>query len=163
MPLLQAVDRLNEKRSWFGSIALETIDKFFNQAEFKNKPEAIKTYALWATRGDGPGLYATPTPIHVTVLAQDPAYIVCCLLLRVTSNVIRLTLLQQKPSGIFKSQFVVSIMSAFLRSIKASRHSDPGFPDGALGMTAMAVSASESIFFRQFIVQHFILLIIASD
>jgi hypothetical protein len=85
MPPLQAVDRLNEKRSWFGSNALETIDKFFNGAEFINKPEAIKTYALWATRGDGPALYATPTPIHVTVPTQDLTYIVCCLRLHVTT------------------------------------------------------------------------------
>ena len=81
MSPLQAVDRLNEKRSWFGSTALETIDKFFNGAEFVNKPEAIKTYALWATRGDGPALYAMPTPINVTVPMQDHTYIVCCLLL----------------------------------------------------------------------------------
>ena len=124
-------------------MALETIDKFFNGAGFVNNPEAIKTYALWATRGDGPALYATPTPIHVTVPAHDPTYIVCYPLLSESiphrpSDTFQLH--KQNPSGIFRSHFVVSIMCAFLKSIKASRHSDSGFPEGALGMTAMAVS-----------------------
>lgn len=46
----------------------------------------------------------------------------------------------QKPDGIFKSEFVVKIMTAFLGSIKGSRNLEEGFPQGALGMTAIAVS-----------------------
>lgn len=46
----------------------------------------------------------------------------------------------QKPDGIFKSEFVVKIMTTFLWSIKGLHNLEEGFPQGALGMTAIAVS-----------------------
>ena len=46
----------------------------------------------------------------------------------------------QKPDGIFKSEFVVKIMTTFLGSIKGSCNLEEGFLQGALGMTAIVVS-----------------------
>lgn len=73
---LQATDRLNEKRAWFGSEAFRLVDRFFQEKDYVNNPSKISQYAQWATRGDGPALYSTPTPMACTVSDSDPKYIV---------------------------------------------------------------------------------------
>lgn len=72
----KAVDRLNEKRTWFGTEALKLVDRFFEGSDYVNNPYAIAKYAQWAIRGDGPSLYSIPTPIDCTVKPGDPGYIV---------------------------------------------------------------------------------------
>jgi hypothetical protein len=66
---------------WFGSQALNIVDKFFQSPQFTNNPTAVKEYAEWAIRGDGPMIYATPTPIGCVVDCDDPNYIVSIFLL----------------------------------------------------------------------------------
>ena len=51
-------------------------------------------------------------------------------------------LLWQRPDGLFKSEFVVKIMTTFIGSVKGSMNCEEGFPQGALGMTAIAVSVT---------------------
>lgn len=72
----QATDRLNEKQAWFGSEAFRLVDNFFQEKDHINNPSKISQYAQWATRGDGPALYLTPTPMACTVSDSDPTYVV---------------------------------------------------------------------------------------
>ena len=46
----------------------------------------------------------------------------------------------QKPDRPFKSDFVTKIMTAYISSIKWSCNFEEGFPEGTLGLTALAVS-----------------------
>ena len=46
----------------------------------------------------------------------------------------------QHPYGLFKSEFVIKIMTTFIGSTKSSMNREEGFPQGAMGMTAIAVS-----------------------
>ena len=53
--------------------------------------------------------------------------------------------LRQCPDGLFKSKFVVKIMTIFIGSIKGSMNHKEGFLQGAMGMTAIAVSVKHLI------------------
>lgn len=92
---------------------------------------------MWATRGDGPALYSKPTPMSCIVDADAPSYVVS-IYARVWLTCYLFTL--QHPDGLFKSEFVVKIMTTFIGSIKGSMNREEGFPQGAMGMTAIAVS-----------------------
>ena len=134
-------DHLNEKQAWFGSKAFRIIDRFFQEKDYVNNPSKISQYAQWATCGDGPALYSTPTPMACTVSDSDPTYIVS-----LSSTTLCVNGLRHSPTcrnlvvHMFKSEFVVKIMTTFLGSIKGSHNLEEGFPQGALGMTAIAVS-----------------------
>jgi hypothetical protein len=67
---------------WFGSQALNIVDKFLQSPQFTDNPTEVKEYAEWAIRGDEPVIYATPTPIRCVVGCKDPNYIVSIFLLK---------------------------------------------------------------------------------
>lgn len=56
---------------------MELVHKHFAKgSQYDFNPTAIERYALWATRGDGPALYANPTPVELDFPDEDPRYIV---------------------------------------------------------------------------------------
>ena len=132
---IQAIDRLNDKRSCFGSRALKAVEEFFNTPDFIGKPAQIKRYAEWAIRGDGPAVYGTPTPCEPVVAVDHPSYQVRLL----NFYYCQTNFLSQKPRGLFKSAHVQNVMSQYIRSVKALRCGE-SYPIGALAMTATAVS-----------------------
>ena len=76
--MIQAIDRLNELRSKFGSRAIKAVDKWFTtpNTPYYQNPTEIARYARWAVRKDGPAIFAMPTPEDCTVPKEHPKYVV---------------------------------------------------------------------------------------
>ncbi|KAH9995455.1 hypothetical protein BJV74DRAFT_739415, partial [Russula compacta] len=69
---IYSMDRLNEKRTYFGHEAIKIVTSFFNTEKYAGRRSAIAKYANWATRSDGPGVFGSPTPINCTVPIDHP-------------------------------------------------------------------------------------------
>ncbi|KDQ60527.1 hypothetical protein JAAARDRAFT_46178 [Jaapia argillacea MUCL 33604] len=91
---------------------------FFSNTPYANDTNEIAKYAQWASRPNSPGICKDPTPIDCKVLPQDPKYV--------------------QPQGIFESDFVIALLSAFLKSTKGLKD-DFGYPKGAIAMAAAAI------------------------
>lgn len=52
------------------------MDRFFQGPDYVNNPYMVAKYAQWATCGDGPALYSSPTPMACTAHHNDSNYIV---------------------------------------------------------------------------------------
>ncbi|KDQ63883.1 hypothetical protein JAAARDRAFT_187284 [Jaapia argillacea MUCL 33604] len=113
-----AIDRINEKRSFIGRRALEIVAEYFSNSPYAHDASEIAKYAQWASRPNGPGIFKDPTPIDCKVSPQDPKYV--------------------RPQGIFESDFVIALLSTFLKSTKGSKE-DFGYPKGAIAMAAAAI------------------------
>ena len=135
--LLQAVDHLNEKWTWFGSKALKVVNRFFQGQDYVNNAPKIAQYAMWATCGNGPALYSKPTSMSCIIDVDAPGYIVS---LHADIWLACYLFTLQNPDGLFKSDFVIKIMTPFIGSIKGSMNHEEGFLQGTLGMMAIAVS-----------------------
>lgn len=135
----QAIDRLNEMRSKFGARAIKIVDKWFETpgTPYYLKPAEISKYARWAVRQNGPAIFAFPTPEDCTVSTNHPNYVVCFYFKLHTTT----TDATQAAQGIFESNFVLDVMSAFRDSIE-NAVGDRERPTGALALTGAAVSHS---------------------
>lgn len=149
--IFQAIDRLNEKRGWFGSEALKNVIKFFEQKEYANNPATIAKYARWAIRGDGPALYSNPTPEDCILGSDQPGYIVSSHHMCIRPLV--LIHHSQPPDGPFESDFVNKIMTSFVGTLKGSSKTDEGFLHGALALTSIAVGTASCITFEPLLTQ----------
>ena len=65
---------MKTRRSKIASDVLTLVRTFFNDAEFKNRPERIKEYVRWALRSGGPAYYEIPVPMSCTLRKDDPNY-----------------------------------------------------------------------------------------
>ena len=65
---------MKTRRSKLASEILELVKAFFNGTEFRNRPERIKEYVLWALRSGGPAYYETPVPYSCTLQPDHPDY-----------------------------------------------------------------------------------------
>ena len=72
---LQAKDRINEKRTFFGRQATQIVTKFFEGERFTSRA-SIAEYASWAMRTDGPAIWEEPTPIDCPYPANSTLYTV---------------------------------------------------------------------------------------
>ena len=43
---------------------MRQVDSLFSQSPYKGNEEAIKSYAVYATRSDGPGLWGAPATLE---------------------------------------------------------------------------------------------------
>jgi hypothetical protein len=99
-------------------------------------------FAAWATRGDGPAQYGMPTPVDCLFPPESRNYIV-----RIChhTRTIAYLLYSQKPEGPFQSEFIIAVLTPYLKACQGSCI-DFGHPVGALGMASAAVSVSLFIF-----------------
>ena len=70
----KAYDRMKTRRSKLASQILTHVKTLFDGAEFRNRPERIREYVLWALRTGGPAYYETPVPISCKLRKDDPSY-----------------------------------------------------------------------------------------
>ncbi|KAF8957754.1 hypothetical protein BDZ97DRAFT_1762635 [Flammula alnicola] len=99
--ITEAYNRVKSKRSKIASDIATAVDNFFeSRRDLQGSIHQVKEYARWAMRSDGPGFYATPTPLKCTVPQDDPDYI--------------------PPKGIFQSKFILVTATKYLRYIKGS-------------------------------------------
>jgi hypothetical protein len=75
----QAINRVYEKRSLFGSKSMKVVDDFFRHQDFIGNTKKISEYAKWATRFNGPAIWKTPTPMKIVCSPKSKDYIVCFL------------------------------------------------------------------------------------
>jgi hypothetical protein len=71
---LQAKDRLNDKRSYFGRRSDTVVDAKFHEEDFIGNAKKIAKYAKYTLRDDGPGIWGTPAPAHAK--RGEPGYTV---------------------------------------------------------------------------------------
>lgn len=78
--MLQATNRLSDKRSSIGRRANSLIDAYFRKEYSNDDISGISAYARYATRHNGPALYGIPTPqAYVDESSDSPYYVVCSL------------------------------------------------------------------------------------
>lgn len=105
--------------------------------EFGTDAAAIKGYARWATRFNGPAIYGLPTPMKCTLTPNQTGYIVSSLICAcyvLSSNVALL----QPPDDIFQSQFILDVFGLYVKWCQGSVL-DYGYMKGALALAAAAV------------------------
>jgi hypothetical protein len=71
--LSQAYNRINEKRSSIGSSASVIIKKHIDTLQ---GPKVVRSWLLWASRGDGPLFFKEPVPPDAPLKRDDPKYVV---------------------------------------------------------------------------------------
>jgi hypothetical protein len=76
----QAYDRIKTRKSKIASSVLEVVQKFFDKAAFRDKPEKIRKYVHWALRPDGPVYYERPTPQECRADQAHSDYVVSFML-----------------------------------------------------------------------------------
>lgn len=79
-PVRQAVSRVRERRTRIAIVAARIVDEFFETDTYRNQPIAIRTYAQYAVRPDGPAFFRVPTPEHILPNPRLDNYIVCLFL-----------------------------------------------------------------------------------
>ncbi|EIW84721.1 hypothetical protein CONPUDRAFT_69744 [Coniophora puteana RWD-64-598 SS2] len=116
----KTVDRMYEKRSEIGRLALEYVDTFYTAPSFVNNPAAIREHVAWALHQDGPAFWEEPTPMDQTqtMTREHPWY--------------------DKPLGFLQSPLINIIMSLIMRRMVGSRIRYPP-PKGAVVLTMIAV------------------------
>ncbi|KII83567.1 hypothetical protein PLICRDRAFT_180340 [Plicaturopsis crispa FD-325 SS-3] len=119
-----ARDRLNDKRSLIGQNAVKAVTEHFKQPQYAGDRNAIATFAAYANRSDGPGLYRIPASISAS--PADVDYV--------------------KPDTLFESTFFISTLASFLKFTKNSRK-EYGRPKGALALCAAAVERAFNMFY----------------
>ena len=101
---------MKTRRSKLASQILTHVKTFLDGAEFRNRPERIREYVLWALRTGGPAYYETPVPISCKLEKGDPSYPVSFFF----SSEIHADDLLKKPGGFLRSQFIFPIAKAYL-------------------------------------------------
>jgi hypothetical protein len=80
LPLSQAYNRVNEKRSTVGSNAVKVIK---NHISTLDGTKAVRDWLLWASRGDGPLFFKNPVAPDAPLDRKHPNYVVSLLLIRI--------------------------------------------------------------------------------
>jgi hypothetical protein len=84
----QAINRVNEKRSLFGSKTMKVIDSFFSHPDYNGNTTKISEYATWAIRDNGPAVWGTPTPMNIKGPPGSKGFKVCLRFIADTSIVL---------------------------------------------------------------------------
>lgn len=71
--LIQAYNRINEKRSLIGSSAVDMIVQYTSTLQGE---KAVREWLLWASRGDGPLYFREPVAPDAPRDTEDPQYVV---------------------------------------------------------------------------------------
>ncbi|KAJ7862311.1 hypothetical protein B0H13DRAFT_2567478 [Mycena leptocephala] len=61
----RAVSRVRERRTRISQVAAGVVKKFFETDAYRNRPIAIRAYAQYAVRPDGPAFFRIPTPENI--------------------------------------------------------------------------------------------------
>lgn len=70
----QVKDRMNSRRSLFGTRGQTVVDNYFQTKEFQGNPKLVAKYAKWALRDDGAGIWGKPSPMGIK--RGEPGYTV---------------------------------------------------------------------------------------
>ncbi|KAL1758577.1 hypothetical protein FB107DRAFT_246816 [Schizophyllum commune] len=119
----QAVARWGEKRSAVKAAAEAMVDRLFNKAPYKDDPDEIKKYALWAAHPRGPAICKVPIPQGCQG-PEDEGYV--------------------KPSGIFESEHFIEVIKPFLTAYLGTPRIKLGRPCGLVGLVAAAIERAFS-------------------
>ncbi|KAJ7195085.1 hypothetical protein GGX14DRAFT_404224 [Mycena pura] len=107
----RAVSRVRERRSLVAQKTLDVVKDFFAAEKYANDRTAIRTYARYAVRADGPGFWKTPTPTTCPCVPEAPGYL--------------------KPNGYLESPLIIAAAAMFLKSEEYSVPDRRG-PDGGI-------------------------------
>ncbi|KAK1223203.1 hypothetical protein PQX77_013926 [Marasmius sp. AFHP31] len=118
-PVFQAAyNRASGIKNAIATAAVSQVNKEFKKAAYKDKPEAIISFAKHALQAHGPLIYKSPTPMNGSALPGTPGY--------------------QEPVGVFESHFLVEIMKTQIPSLDLSA-AQYGHPIGGLAMACAAL------------------------
>ncbi|KAJ6513370.1 hypothetical protein C8R45DRAFT_963436 [Mycena sanguinolenta] len=113
--------RLADKRHLIGVMTEKIVDNFFSTAEYIDNRKKIIKYTSWALEDNGPGWYEHATPRGL--VHGSPGY--------------------ADPTGLFRSQFCLVPLAAFVRSTAKSKGH---FGNGFIGAAAMICAGLERAF-----------------
>ncbi|KAJ7932276.1 hypothetical protein B0H13DRAFT_1857110 [Mycena leptocephala] len=94
-----AMARLGDKRHLIGVQTAKLVDAFFSTVEYADKPKKIAKYANYAIEDNGPAWYEEPAPRGL--VHGVPGY--------------------TTPTGLFRSEFCLVPLSAFIKSTAKSK------------------------------------------
>ncbi|KAJ7830856.1 hypothetical protein B0H13DRAFT_1915718 [Mycena leptocephala] len=94
-----AMARLSDKRHLIGVQTAKLVDAFFSTVEYADKPKKIAKYANYAIEDNGPAWYEEPAPRGL--VHGVPGY--------------------TTPTGLFRSEFCLVPLSAFIKSTAKSK------------------------------------------
>ncbi|KAJ7927419.1 hypothetical protein B0H13DRAFT_1861414 [Mycena leptocephala] len=109
------VARVRERRSLIAQTGLDIVHEFFKTKEYTGNPSAIRTYAKYATRFDGPAFWEMPTPESCSPDHKAPGYF--------------------KASGYMESPMIIQTAATFLKNTDFIIP-EPG-PDGKYDFSSM--------------------------
>lgn len=117
--------------------AVNLVDMFFKQHEFKDNPSVIAKYSKRATRNDGPALWkvlsakgSNPHDIDY-IVSQNLPYGDASLISMYTCY---------KPQGLFELQFMVEFLTwAIKKPIEHSKLTEYGHPKGVVALAVAVV------------------------
>ncbi|KAJ6575801.1 hypothetical protein B0H10DRAFT_2346804, partial [Mycena sp. CBHHK59/15] len=92
----KTVERIRERRSLIAQTGLKVVDETFKGEDYIHQPVAIRTYAKYAARFDGPGFWKEPTPESSPRDPKAPGYI--------------------KGSGYLESVMIIQTVAPFLKN-----------------------------------------------
>ena len=139
--LWKAYDRMKTRKSKLAIQILTLVKAFFDGAEFRNRPERIREYVVWALRTGGPAYYENPVPISCKLRTDDPSYPVSFFY----HQRFTLTGLLKKPSGFLRSQFILPIAKTYLSfAAKSVLHPSLGPKNPPMGLYALILTAVRS-------------------
>ncbi|KAJ7021281.1 hypothetical protein C8F04DRAFT_1241431 [Mycena alexandri] len=121
------VSRVRERRSLMVQAGVNVVDAFFQTKEYIGNPVAIREYARYAIRGNGPAFWKEPTPLSSPRNAKAPGYI--------------------PPDGYMESPMILGAASDFLKTAEFTipeANTDGSFdsselPTGLFGLIAAGV------------------------
>ncbi|KAF7363885.1 hypothetical protein MSAN_01046500 [Mycena sanguinolenta] len=116
-----AMARLGDKRHLIGVMTEKIVDNFFSTAEYIDNRKKIIRYTSWALDDNGPGWYEHPTPRGLVHGASG----------------------YTDPTGLFRSQFCLVPLTAFVKSTAKSKGD---FSNRFIGAAAMICAGLERAF-----------------
>ncbi|KAF8191846.1 hypothetical protein K438DRAFT_871579 [Mycena galopus ATCC 62051] len=132
----RGVRRVRERRSLIIQTCTQVVDAFFATKEYLGNPTAIRDYAKYALRVDGPATWKTPTPESCPRNPEAPGYI--------------------KPADYMESPMMIQIASSFLKNEELTlpvEHDDgsfdaSGMPTGLFGLIAGGLERGFKLYSR---------------
>ncbi|KAJ7189345.1 hypothetical protein GGX14DRAFT_408894 [Mycena pura] len=120
----RAVKRIRERRTLIAQRTLDTVAEFFAADEYANDRMAIRTYARYAVRPDGPGFWKHPAPSAGPPDPKAAGYI--------------------KPAGCLESPLIIAAASMFLKTeeyalpdrVVGGAYDSSGMPRGLFSLLA---------------------------
>ncbi|KAF8140744.1 hypothetical protein K438DRAFT_2030436 [Mycena galopus ATCC 62051] len=132
----RGVRRVRERRSLIIQTCTQVVDAFFATKKYLGNPTAIRDYAKYALRVDGPATWKTPTPESCPRNPEAPGYI--------------------KPADYMESPMMIQIASSFLKNEELTlpvEHDDgsfdaSGMPTGLFGLIAGGLERGFKLYSR---------------